>query len=229
MNPQNIDLRVEWLTPKAVVIRISGWFRSHDSVYFQTEMHKLLTSNPEYVIFECSGLDDITKAGVAGLVDTVKRVSRPAKGTVILTNLQQRVRERISRLGFDKFLVILKEVEEGVKFVIEVELVELQECLEWLHFCETFGNAARYIDGRREMWDAFQSAIVLQTMRLVPEYRAFAEWYQTSRPETHTLETSEWIPQVSRLSDLLAERVNEGLIARAKVDTVVPLKPDAST
>jgi hypothetical protein len=42
------------------VIRISGWFRSHDSAHLQAEMDKLLSGNPEYVIFECSGLDAIT-------------------------------------------------------------------------------------------------------------------------------------------------------------------------
>jgi hypothetical protein len=60
VNPQNIDSRAERPTPKAVVIRISGWFRSHDSAHLQAEMDKLLSGNPEYVIFECSGLDAIT-------------------------------------------------------------------------------------------------------------------------------------------------------------------------
>jgi anti-anti-sigma factor len=95
------------------IITVTGRIDAVASPVLEEAVHRSITRGGSDLVFDFSGLDYISSAGLRVLLSARKQLL-PANGTVVLVGLRPFVREVFDMTGFSKIFPIYGTLEETV-------------------------------------------------------------------------------------------------------------------
>lgn len=98
---------------KAVILKLDGLIDTYNSSDLQKEVLDIISLYTK-VVFDCSKLTYVSSTGVGTFMVFLKSI-KERNGTIVLTNLQQKVLEIFQLLGFSKFFTITDSLDESLK------------------------------------------------------------------------------------------------------------------
>ena len=104
--------RVEGVEGSILVI-LNGYIDTYNSVYFQKQVNKIVSSGFVNIIFNCSNLNYVSSTGIGSFTAFLKLV-KPKNGDIVLLSIQPKVYEVFQLLGFSQFFNIKETIEDAV-------------------------------------------------------------------------------------------------------------------
>jgi len=98
-----------------VIIKLSGYIDTYNSVFFQKQISKVIDSGLVNIIFNCSGLNYVSSTGIGSFTSFLKLV-KPKGGNIVLLSIQPRVYEVFQLLGFSQFFAIREKIDDAISF-----------------------------------------------------------------------------------------------------------------
>ncbi len=101
--------------PSCIIITLNGYIDTYNSVFFQKQVGKIITAGFVNLIFNCASLNYVSSTGIGSFTSFLKLV-KPKGGDIVLLNIQPKVYEVFSLLGFSQFFNIKDTLSEAEEF-----------------------------------------------------------------------------------------------------------------
>jgi anti-anti-sigma factor len=98
-----------------IIITLNGYIDTYNSVFFQKQVGKIISAGFVNLIFNCASLNYVSSTGIGSFTSFLKLV-KPKGGDVVLMNIQPKVYEVFSLLGFSQFFNIKDTLSEAEEF-----------------------------------------------------------------------------------------------------------------
>lgn len=98
-----------------IIINLNGYIDTYNSVFFQKQVGKIIQAGFVNLIFNCASLNYVSSTGIGSFTSFLKLV-KPKGGDVVLMNIQPKVYEVFSLLGFSQFFNIKDTLSEAQEF-----------------------------------------------------------------------------------------------------------------
>ena len=98
-----------------VAITLNGYIDTYNSVYFQKQIGKVVTTGYTNLIFNCSSLNYVSSTGIGSFTAFLKLV-KPKGGDIVLLNIQPKVYKVFQLLGFSQFFNIKESLDDAIDF-----------------------------------------------------------------------------------------------------------------
>jgi len=115
---QSTPLPTKLSSPKAGVVLISprGSFDMSGTHYIQAAFKNILDEGYNNVILDMAGVNYASSMGIGAITELLKNVSKKG-GKLILLDIQPKVLDVFSLLGFTSFLTIANSLDDAVKAI----------------------------------------------------------------------------------------------------------------
>ncbi len=96
-------------------IYLNGYIDTYNSSFFQKRISKVVEAGYLNLIFNCASLNYVSSTGIGSFTAFLKMV-KPKGGDVVLLEIQTKVFEVFSLLGFSQFFNIKESMGESIEF-----------------------------------------------------------------------------------------------------------------
>jgi anti-sigma B factor antagonist len=97
------------------LLKLKGFIDTYNSLDFQKEIRKLIDENNVNLLFSCSELTYVSSTGIGAFANLLK-VVKMKNGNIILSQLQPKVYEVFSLLGFTKIFTIVDTDKRALEY-----------------------------------------------------------------------------------------------------------------
>lgn len=98
-----------------LMVVLNGYIDTYNSVYFQKQVSKIVSSGFVNLIFNCSSLNYVSSTGIGSFTAFLKLV-KPKGGDIVLLMVQPKVYEVFQLLGFSQFFNIKESLADSIDF-----------------------------------------------------------------------------------------------------------------
>jgi anti-anti-sigma factor len=98
-----------------LLLALNGYIDTYNSTSFQKRVQLAIEEGFTRLIFNCSGLSDVSSTGIGSFTTFLKAV-KPQGGDVVLLDIQPNVYEVLQLLGFSQFFNIQDTLESAIDF-----------------------------------------------------------------------------------------------------------------
>lgn len=109
---ENLQMEVE-KDSGILHLTVKGNIDTYNSLNFQQEVFKLIEGGNKLILCNCSGLTYVSSTGI-GVFSNLLKILREREGNLVLSNLQPRVYDVFSLLGFHKIFNIVDDSLKGI-------------------------------------------------------------------------------------------------------------------
>ena len=102
--------------PKIIVVALRGYIDTYNSVFFQKQINRAISSGYSQIIFDLEGISYVSSTGIGSFTAFLKSV-KPMSGDIVLIHVQPKVYEVFQLLGFAQFFNLKGSIEESVDFL----------------------------------------------------------------------------------------------------------------
>jgi anti-sigma B factor antagonist len=103
---------------EVAIFAILGRLDSHSAPELDRQIMAAIDGGQTRLVIDCAGLDYITSAGLRVLNKTAKKLAR-SDGRLVLSTMEDYVREVFEIAGFDAFLAIVPDRDAALALVRE--------------------------------------------------------------------------------------------------------------
>ena len=103
--------------PSILVLRLTGYVDTYNSIFFQKRVAKAVESGYKNLIFNCGALNYVSSTGIGSFTAFLKLVKENGRdGDIVLFEIQPKVYEVFQLLGFSQFFNIKDSLENAVRY-----------------------------------------------------------------------------------------------------------------
>lgn len=100
------------------LVSLSGIIDTYNSSYFQSKITKLITAGYINIIFKCTYLNYIASTGL-GIFTNLLKLIRAVNGDFVIADIQPKIEEYFTLLGFSQFFNLKTSVVEAVDYFLK--------------------------------------------------------------------------------------------------------------
>lgn len=101
--------------PDGCIVHLKGFIDTQNSKFFETQISKILEARFKKLVFDCLELSYISSTGI-GSISILIRQAKQIGGEIAFMNVQPKVLEVFSMLGFLKLFNLVSSTEEAVHY-----------------------------------------------------------------------------------------------------------------
>ena len=100
------------------LVSLSGIIDTYNSSFFQSQITKIITAGYVNIIFKCTYLNYIASTGLGNFTNLLKLI-RAVNGDFVIADIQPKIEEYFSLLGFSQFFNLKPSVVEAVDYFLK--------------------------------------------------------------------------------------------------------------
>ena len=110
-----ISLRQCEQVPQSIIITLNGYIDTYTSMFFQTQIEKVVEADYLNLIFDCADLSYVSSTGI-GVFSALLKIIKTKGGDIVLLNLPNKVLEVFKLLGFSELFKFKDSLESAIHF-----------------------------------------------------------------------------------------------------------------